>query len=72
LLNVSPLGVSRFADSVGKIANGFADAGGAAQGYDGSAAPVPQVSNYMQLMDPRVLKALGASFNPRTNTVDFQ
>lgn len=75
LIGTEPSRVSSIANAVGKISNGLAEAGGATPGYD---APAPQLSNYMQMMDPRVLKAItdhfgtGASFNPHAMTVDYQ
>lgn len=66
LLNVSPLGVSRFADTVGKVANGIAAGGGAAAGYDGSAGP--QIDNHLQMLDPAVLRSIIAQFRPAPTT----
>jgi hypothetical protein len=61
LLNISPLGVSRFADTVGKISNGIAGAGGASAGYDAPAAP----DNHMQLLDQDVIQQLVQQFGGR-------
>lgn len=72
LIDANPVGISNIANTVGKVANGIASAGGATPGYDAPPATMPNLTNYLQLTDPRVLKALGASFNPRSNTVDFQ
>ena len=75
LIGTEPSRIASIADSIGKVSNGIATAGGATAGYD---APAPQLSNYMQMMDPRVLKAItdhfgaGASFNPHAMTVDYQ
>jgi hypothetical protein len=61
LLNVSPLGISNFANTVGNVANGIANAGGAPAGYDGSAAPI---NNHLQMLDPEVLRTIMAKFQP--------
>lgn len=61
LLNVSPFGVSRFADTVGKVANGFASAGGAEDGYDGQAAP----TNWLQNLNPGSLQEIERMFAGR-------
>lgn len=58
LLDVDPSRISRIAGGIGNVANGIANAGGAMPGY---AAPQP-VNNYMQLLDPNVLRAIYAKF----------
>jgi hypothetical protein len=52
------------ADRIGKASNGIAEAGGAGQGYDGSAAPQ---TNYLQNIDPTVIRAIMAKFGPAQN-----
>ena len=63
LLNVDPSRISMIANGVGRAANGIATAGGADAGYDGSAAP----NNYLQNLDPTVLRAIMAKFGPAQN-----
>lgn len=71
MLNTDPSRVSMIADRIGNAANGIATAGGAAAGYGGQAAPPQQaapVNNYMQMLDPTVLRAIMAKFGPAQNT----
>lgn len=68
-LGADPSRVSMIADRIGNAANGIAAAGGAEQGYGGQAGP-PQglPANYMQMMDPTVMRAIMAKFGPAQNT----
>lgn len=64
ILHASPTGVMGIADRIGHAANGVAQAGGADPGYDGGAdAP----NNFLQNLDPNVLRALQAKFGPAQN-----
>lgn len=65
LLNVDPSRISSIANGIGRAANGIATAGGAEAGYDGSAAQQP--NNYLQNLDPTVLRAIMAKFGPVQN-----
>lgn len=59
LIGVDGAKISSIADSVGKGMNMIAQGGGARGGYVApQQSPLPQVNNYMQLMDPKVLQAL--------------
>lgn len=64
LFDADPSRISMIADRIGKASNGIAAAGGAENGYDGSAAPQ---NNYLQTLDPTVMRALIAKFGPAQN-----
>lgn len=68
MLGVDPSRISSIANSIGTGMNGIAAAGGAPQAYGGQAGPQQPVNNYMQMMDPTVLKAILAKFGPAQNT----
>jgi hypothetical protein len=59
LMDVDPSRISQIAQSIGGVANGFANAGGATPGY-----AAPEVNNHMQLLDPEVLRSIMAKFRP--------
>lgn len=62
LIDVDPSRIDRIAGGIGKAANGIAAAGGATPGYVPQQAPQQPVNNYMQLLDPNVLRAIYAKF----------
>ena len=64
MFGADPSRISMIADRIGKASNGIASAGGADQGYDGTAAP----NNYLQTLDPTVMRAIMAKFGPAQNT----
>jgi hypothetical protein len=67
LIGADPSRIGTIADRIGTAANGIAAAGGAAQSY---AAP-QQPNNYMQLLDPNVLRAIYAQFGGGPATAGY-
>lgn len=67
LIGTDPSRISSIADRIGTGMNGIAAAGGAAPGYGAPAHPAQQQAggepnNYMQLLDPNVMRAIIAKF----------